>query len=109
MTVKQLSEIKGFKALALPSPERTINGVYTGDLLSWVMGRASEDDAWITIMSNVNTIAVATLADVACIILAESVEMDQSVLDTANAKGVNILNTDLSAYQTAKLLISLGL
>lgn len=109
MTVKQLAEAQGFKAITLPSPEREVRGVYIGDLLSWVMGRASEDDAWITIMSNINTVAVATLSDVSCIILAEGVTMDEDVLNTATAKGINVLSTDESAYQASKLLFASGL
>ena len=61
MTVKELANTKFFKALALPQGEREINGVYIGDLLSWVMGRAEADNAWITIMSNNNILAVASL------------------------------------------------
>ena len=108
MNVKQLSEREGFKALTLPSPEREIKGVYIGDLLSWVMGRASEDDAWITIMSNANIVAVATLADVACIILAESVTLDDEVLAIASSKGINVLTSSASAYETARALWTLG-
>ena len=52
----------GFTEITMPDGEREIDGVYIGDLLSWVMGRASQDNAWITIMSNINVIAVATLA-----------------------------------------------
>ena len=84
--------------------EREIKGVYIGDLLSWVMGRAKADDAWITIMSNINIAAVASLADVACVILAEGVTLDSSVTETAKAKGVNILSSEKPAYETAMLL-----
>ena len=104
MTVGSLCEVCGFKALCMPQPEREINGAYMGDLLSWVMGRAKADNAWITIMSNINIVAVASLADVACIILAEGVELDSAVRETANAKGVNILTADMPAYETAMLL-----
>ena len=64
LTVSELAAVQGFKAVTLPDGERKINGVYIGDLLSWVMGRAKADDAWITIMSNINIAAVAALADV---------------------------------------------
>ena len=101
MTVNELAAMPGFKTVALPDGEREINNVYIGDLLSWVMGRAKADDAWITIMSNINIVAVASLADVACIILAEGVEPDASVIETANAKGVNILTAEMPAYETA--------
>lgn len=104
MTVNELSVMAGIRAVTLPDGEREINGVYIGDLLSWVMGRAKADNAWITIMSNINIVAVASLADVACIILAEGVELDLAVKETANAKGVNILTADMPAYETAMLL-----
>ncbi len=104
MTVNELAATNGFKAISLPDGEREIKNVYIGDLLSWVMGRASADDAWITIMSNINIVAVASLADVACIILAEGVTLDASVAETANAKGINILTSEFPAYETAMLL-----
>ncbi len=101
MTVKQLIDSCGFTAAALPDPDREVSGVYIGDLLSWVMGRAGADEAWITIMSNRNIVAVATLADTACILLAEGVSPDDGVADLATEKGVNILRSDLSAYDIA--------
>ena len=109
MNVQQLSIAADLKAITLPCPEREVNGAYVGDLLSWVMGRATEDDAWITIMSNSNIVAVATLADVSCIILAEGVTPDEGVAKTAEAKGVNILSSDKSAYEIAKKLSELNI
>ena len=85
----------------MPDGEREITGVYIGDLLSWVMGRAKADCAWITIMSNINIVAVASLADTACIILAESVELPEDVVSTATQKNVNILSSELGAYEIA--------
>ncbi len=109
MTVIELAAVCGFKALALPDGEREVSGVYIGDLLSWVMGRAKADDAWITIMSNVNVIAVATLSDTSCVIFAEGVTPDSELVATAMAKGVNLLSSDLPAYETAKALAVLPL
>lgn len=79
-----------------------VTGCYIGDLLSWVMGRAMEGDAWVTVMSNVNIVAVASLSNVACIILAESVTPDADVLAKANAQGINILRSALSGFEIAK-------
>ena len=104
MTVNELSAKEGFKVISMPDGEREIKGAYIGDLLSWVMGRAKADDAWITIMSNINIVAVASLADVACIILAEGVTLEKSIEETANAKGVNVLSFDKPAYEAAVLL-----
>lgn len=104
MKVSELAACEGFKAISLPDAEREITGAYIGDLLSWVMGRAKADSAWITIMSNINIVAVAALADVACIILAEGVQLEPSVAQTAQTKGVNILSAELTAYEAALLL-----
>lgn len=101
MTVAALCKKCGFKPAVLPDPERQVNGAYIGDLLSWVMGRAQTDNAWITIMSNINVIAVASLADVACVILSEGVTLEENVAKTAEAKGINILVSSLPSFETA--------
>ncbi len=104
MKVCQIAEKLSLKSLSLADSSREVTGVYIGDLLSWVMGRAEAGDAWITIMSNINIVAVASLADVACIILAEGVVPDESVLATALQKGINIYTSDKTAYQLAASL-----
>ncbi len=104
MTVRELTDKAHLRVAAMPDGDRSIDGVYIGDLLSWVMGRASEGDAWITIMSNRNIVAVATLADTACVLLAEGVQPDEGVAELAEQKGVNLLLCDGSAYETALLL-----
>ena len=100
MKVKDLLS-QGFEAVTLPDGERDIDGVYIGDLLSWVMGRAQMDNAWITIMNNVNVIAVATLADTSCVILAEGVVLPDELVQTATDKDVNILCSREPIYETA--------
>jgi len=101
MTVKGFIEKSGFNPLILAEADREICGVYVGDLLSWVMGRASADNAWITIMSNLNVIAVATLTDLSCVIFAEGVIPDEELIRVAGDKGVNLISTDLSSYEAA--------
>ena len=107
MTVNELAADAMFRPLALPDGEREVGGVYIGDLLSWVMGRAQSGNAWITIMSNINIVAVASLTDVACIILAEGVVPDETVRKTAEQKGVNVYTSEKTAYELAAALASL--
>ena len=99
MTVKELTEKLNLKILVEGELDREVTGGYCGDLLSWVMGRAQSGDAWITIMSNVNVLAVATLADVCCVILAEGVKLDDEVLKVASEKEINVLSTELPMYE----------
>lgn len=101
MTVSELAVRADLTAAAMPDGDREVTGVYIGDLLSWVMGRAASGDAWITIMSNRNIAAVATLSDAACIILAEGVQPDEGVATLAEEKGINLLLSEVSAYDTA--------
>lgn len=101
MTVKELTEKYGLSPIVLPDPEREVKGCYIGDLLSWVMGRAESGNVWITIMSNVNTVAVASLSDVSLVILSEGVILDEDIKNTAGSKGVNVVNTSLSAFEIA--------
>ena len=107
MTVGELAKTLSLEIQAVSEEEREINGVYIGDLLSWVMGRAESGNAWITIMSNINVVAVATLADVACVILAEGVTLSEDVRATAAQKGVNIYSSSKTAYELAVALAEL--
>lgn len=98
MTVGELIHKLNLEPFAVYDGERTVSGGYAGDLLSWVMGRAKEGDAWVTIMSNPNIVAVATLADVSCVVLAEGVVPDAGVAETALARGVNLLGSGETAF-----------
>ena len=105
MTVKELCASCGFSEICMPEPEREVSGAYMGDLLSWVMGRADFDNAWITIMSNINVIAVASLSDVSCVILAEGVNLEDEIKEKAVEKGINVLSSPLPSFETAEKLI----
>lgn len=104
MTVRGLKEALDLSAFALPEGDRDVRGGYAGDLLSWVMGRAREGDAWLTIMSNANIVAVATLADVSCILLCEGVEPDKGVAGLAAEKGINLLGSGRSVFELSALV-----
>ena len=101
MNVQSLVEQKIMEAVVLPEPDREIEGVYMGDLLSWVMGRGFEDQAWITIMSNSNVIAVASLIDFSCVILTEGVTFSDDLIALAEQKGINVLSFQGTSYEAA--------
>lgn len=109
MTVLELLSLPDFSPVAVPYPNREIEGAYIGDLLSWVMGRAKGDSLWLTIMSNVNVLAVASLADVAAVVFTEAVSPDEKMIEAALEKGINLISTPLPAYEAAKILAELGL
>ena len=101
MTVKDFIEKQNLKVLVEGELDREIDTCYIGDLLSWVMGRAPMDSAWLTVMGNINSIAVATLADVSCIVLVENAALDAEAKAKAEMHGVTILSTELDSYALA--------
>ncbi len=101
MTVKDFIEKQNLKVLVEGELDREIDTCYIGDLLSWVMGRAPMDSAWLTVMGNINSIAVATLADVSCIVLVENAALDAEAKAKAEMHGVTILSTELNSYALA--------
>lgn len=107
MTVLELSKEADFEPIVIADGDREILGGYVGDLLSWVMGRAKEGDAWVTIMSNVNTVAVCTLADPACIVLAEGVIPEPDMLIRAEQQGINVLTTKLDSFSACVRIAAL--
>ncbi len=101
MNTKELIEKLNLKTLVQGDIEREITDCYIGDLLSWVMGRAPMDSVWLTVMGNINSIAVATLADVSCILLVENASLDNEAKSKAEAVGVTILQSEENAYNLA--------
>ena len=99
MTVKSLIKKLDLEILNLAEPDREITGGYVGDLLSWVMGRAESGDMWVTIMTNINVVAVAGLVDVACVVIADKAEIAPDVIEKARAQGINLLRSDKNAYR----------
>ena len=65
------------------------------------MGRLPEGAAWVTVMANINTLAVAMLAEAACIIFAEGVKPDAATIEKAKAQNMTLLATELPVFEAA--------
>ncbi len=100
MKSKEIAEKLSLKILT-DGEDREVTDCYCGDLLSWVMSRAKSGDIWLTVMGNVNAIAVATLADISAIVLTENATLDADAKVKAEMMGVTILSTEKNTYQVA--------
>ncbi len=91
-------------------PDTEVTGGYTCDLLSDVMGSVNEGQIWITLQTHRNVAAIATLKDVAAVILVKGLMPDQEMLDPAKVEGIPILGTHENAFEISgkiyKLLTS---
>ena len=82
---------------------------YTCDLLSWVMAHGAAGMAWVTVQTHMNVIAVASLMEMAAVIIPEGIEMEAASLEKAKDEGSNVLQTPLTAYEICARLAAAGL
>jgi len=102
MTVKELVGRLNFKVIAgQQGLDKTVSGVYICDLLSWVMAHAQKGNAWITVQTNINIVAVAVLTEVSCVIIPENISIDQNTINKAEAEGIVLLSSPLTSYEIA--------
>ena len=98
MTAKELAAACGWTLLAGGEGEdNPVEGCYIG----WVMARAQSGNVWLTVMGNINAIAVATLTDVACIVLAENAALDKEAAQRAELQGIPVYSCAENLYDTA--------
>ena len=107
MTVKDICEKLDLNPICEEDTEREISGVYTGDLLSWVMGKAKSGNIWVTIMSNINVCAVASLCDVSMVILSEGCKLDPEALSKASFEGINVYSTEMTSFEVCAAVAAL--
>ena len=102
MTVQELIDSGSFQIINVGADtDRAITVPFCCDLLSIAMGRAPAGCAWVTVMGNMNTLAVATLADAACIIMAEGTALDDIAMKKAKDQEITVLATELPVFDAA--------
>ena len=102
MTVQELIDSGSFQIINVgEDTDRAITVPFCCDLLSIAMGRAPAGCAWVTVMGNMNTLAVATLADAACIIMAEGTALDEVAMKKAKDQEITVLATELPVFDAA--------
>jgi predicted transcriptional regulator len=92
-----------------PELARTIGGGYASDLLSDVIAHGQKDQLWLTIQLHPNIIAVATLKELAAIVLVNGREPAAETVARAEKERVPILGTTLSAFNFAGRLYGQGI
>ena len=94
-----LTVVSGEKGL-----DRQVDGAYVSDLLSDVMGFAQENQVWITLQVHQNVMAIASLKDLAAVILVKGFEAAENTIRHSDDEQIPILSTNLSTFEiTGKL------
>ncbi|GET19768.1 hypothetical protein JCM18694_00140 [Prolixibacter denitrificans] len=84
-----------------------VTGGYVSDLLSDVMGNATEGLAWITLQTHLNVMAIASLKDLSTVILVNGNKPEEDMLEKANEENIPVLGTKLSTFEIAGKLYQL--
>lgn len=105
MTVRELIESGTFEVVNEGEDlDKKITTPFCCDLLSIAMGKAPSGCAWVTVMGNVNTLAVAVLAEAACVIMAEGISLDESAVKKAAEQKITVLKTEIPVFEAALLV-----
>jgi predicted transcriptional regulator len=86
--------------------QNEISGGYVSDLLSDVMGFARENQVWITLQTHQNVLAIASLKDLAAVILVKGFQPDQETLTHSNEEGIPLLGTEMETFEIAGKIYS---
>ncbi|MDD2539226.1 MAG: serine kinase [Bacteroidales bacterium] len=100
MTVKEMTDALNLRAFtAEEGMEKTIEGGYTSDLLSDVMGYADAGFVWVTLQTHKNIMAIASLKELAAVVLVKGLIPDQDTLTLARQEGIALLGTSEQAFE----------
>ena len=101
MKVRELVEKLNLKVLSgAEGLDRDIDGCYVSDLLSDVMGNAEMGNVWVTLQTHKNVMAIASLKELACVILVKNLMPSDDTIEQSNEEGIPFLTTDMQTYET---------
>jgi len=89
--------------------QKEISGGYVSDMLSDVIAHAEKGNIWITLQTHLNIIPVASMKELAGIIIVNGRQPDQDTLKKAEEEKIPILGTDKNAFQIVGKLYQLGI
>ena len=102
MTVRELAEKNIFELINMgDQPEARISKPFCCDLLSVAMGKAPAGGCWVTVMANINTLALAALTEASCIVLAEGMKLDETCIQKAAQQGITVFAVNEPIFDTA--------
>lgn len=110
MNLARLVELLGLHlAAGRIDPERIVSGGYASDLLSDVIANSKEGNIWVTLQQHQNIVAVASLRDLAGIILVNGRQPDHDTREKADKESIPILVSELPAFELIGKLHELGI
>ncbi|MDR2135005.1 MAG: hypothetical protein LBO76_00115 [Treponema sp.] len=107
MTIREAAAALGAQIVQGEFEDAPLTGAYTSDLLSDVMANARDGGALITIQAHKNTVAVATLVNIAAIVVCNSRPLPPDMLEAARDEGIAVLLTGENQFTVSGKLYGL--
>lgn len=107
MHVRQVIKQLGLNLTGGSQIDVEITGGYASDLLSCVMAGAKAGNIWVTLQAHPNIIAVASLIELAAVVVTEGVSPDPETILKAQETGIPLLTTAQDTFSTIVALAEL--
>ena len=102
MKVREIVEALNLKVLSgQQGLDKEVEGCYVSDLLSDVMGNAEMNNIWITLQTHKNVMAIASLKELAAVILVKGQTASDDTLEQSNDEGIPFLSTTEETFDIA--------
>ena len=88
--------------------DREVTGGYASDLPSDVLANSKEGNLWITLQLHRNIVGVASMKDLAGIILVNGREPEPETIEKAEAENIPVMVSELSTFELVGKLYNLG-
>ena len=88
--------------------DREITGGYASDLLSDVLANSKEGNLWITLQIHHNIIGVASMTNLAGIILVNAREPEPETIEKAEAENIPVMVSEMTTFELVGRLYNLG-
>jgi predicted transcriptional regulator len=110
MTIREVVDNSHLEILAQHDGlDKEVTGGYASDLLSDVIAYSKPGNLWVTLQTHRNIIAVATLKELAAVVLVNGRTPDLETLEKAREEKVIVLGSRLPAFELVGRLYQMGI
>ncbi len=99
MLLKDIAALPGCRTLTAADMERPVTDAYASDMLSAAMAKAGPGCIWITIQAHSTILGVASIKELAAVLLAEGALPDMEVLAVAARENITLFSSPETAFE----------